>query len=277
MNTLSKLSRNILLILLIGIILLSACKAQTTPPAEATDAPVITEEAPSTPPTATVAEEVQQPEELYPAISPAILLDPALADDADSVMLNQLLYEGLVKLDENGEVQPALAKTWVVSDDGLDYIFTLRSNIRFSDGSFITADTIVANFTRWFDPADPLHGNGDYQAWQNHFLGFLGEKDENDHPVSSVDGFQKVDQMTVLIHLNRPVENFLAALADPAFAILSPEALSAYGSQYGKMTSQIISSGAYVVSEWTLETLKLSPNSAYYGTQPTETLSYTLK
>ena len=118
-------------------------------------------------------------------------------------MVSQYLYEGLVSLDSSGNPQPALAESWVVSDDQLDYIFTLRANAAFSDGTAITPDIVADNFNRWFDPQNPLHGNGNYAAWQNIFLGFHGEKGADKRPISTVDGIQKVDFNTVLIHLNR--------------------------------------------------------------------------
>ncbi|MDM8005694.1 MAG: ABC transporter substrate-binding protein [Phycisphaerae bacterium] len=191
-----------------------------------------------------------------------LLLDPALAQDADSLKICQDLYVGLVGLDAAGQPAPELAESWVVSDDQLDYIFTLRAGITFSDGTPITPDVVVANFNRWFDPQNALH-KGDFSAWKATFLGFLGEKDANDLPISPVDGIQKVDQNTVLIHLNRPMPELLTSLAQPAFAILNPDALAS--GTYGSQDSPILSSGPYVVKAWTAEGLQLSPNASYWG------------
>jgi peptide/nickel transport system substrate-binding protein len=140
-------------------------------------------------------------------------------------MVSRYVYECLVTLDAGGTPQPALAESWVVSEDQLDYIFKLRGNAAFSDGTTITPDIVVDNFNRWFDPQNSLHGNGNYAAWQKMFLGFLGEKGDDKRPVSTVDGIQKVDFNTVLIHLNRLEPNLLVYLADPAFAILKTDFL----------------------------------------------------
>lgn len=208
-------------------------------------------------------------------ISAGILLDPALAQDSDSLSVSTQIYEGLVKLDTAGSPSPALAESWVVSDDQLDYIFTIRTGLKFSDGTFITPDVIVDNFNRWFEPASPLHTGGDFKTWESVFLGFNGEKDDNKRPKSPVDGIQKVDINTVIIHLNRPVPDLLTDLANPAFAILSTESLKTSG--YGAKSSTIISSGPYMVASWTDTSLTLSPNPNYWGTVPSGDLNFNLK
>jgi peptide/nickel transport system substrate-binding protein len=232
------------------------------PPAAPTDTPV---PAPTNTPVTVPAGKT---------ISGALLLDPALAGDPDSMMINQYLYEGLVRLNASGAPEPALAESWVISDDGLSYIFTLRANIAFSDGKPITTDVIETNFNRWFDRAHPLRGGGSYKAWERVFLGFRGDKGSDDRAKSLIDGVQKVDQFTVLIHLSRPVPELLTYLADPAFAILSPERLTG---EYGARGSQIISSGAYLVESWTESELKLSPNPLYWGSVPAESLLFNLR
>ncbi len=257
----------ILTLLLSFVFLLTACQPQTesTPPAT---------EQPTQPPTQAPAVEAAPVETESPAaINPNITLDPALTQDVDSLMVSQYVYEGLVSLDASGNPQPALAESWVVSDDQLDYIFKLRTNAAFDDGTPITPDIVAENFNRWFDPQSPLHGNGNYATWQEIFLGFHGEKGEDKRPKSTVDGIQKVDFNTILIHLNRLEPNLLTYLADPAFAILKTDALAA-DSAYGGRNSAIISSGPYIVSSWTDEGLTLSPNPKYWGTAPQDDLKF---
>ncbi len=249
------------------LVLLTGCQPESTP--LATEAPLPIVEAATITPSPVPA----QSEEPAMQISADINLDPALAQDADSLMISQYLYEGLVRLDESGAPQPALAESWVISDDQLDYIFTLRSTAVFSDGTPVTPDVIVENFNRWFDPQHPLHGNGDFAVWGRIFLGFHGEKDASDRAKSTVDGIQKVDVNTVLIHLNRLMPDLLTDLADPAFAILNPTTLASAG--YGGRDSTIISSGPYIVSAWTDNGLTLAPNPSYWGNKPIEGLNFT--
>lgn len=207
------------------------------------------------------------------SINKDLFLDPALTQDKDSLLISQYLYEGLVVLDGNGNPQPGIAESWVISDDQLDYIFSLRPGITFSDGTPITPDIVADNFNRWFDPKNPLHQNGDYAAWENIFLGFLGERDATDRAKSTVDGIQKVDSSTVLLHLNRPVSETLTYLANPSFSILNTNALAL--GNYGTKESDISSSGPYLVSSWNESGLLLSPNPKYWGKIPTADLKFT--
>lgn len=156
------------------------------------------------------------------AVSRDILLDPAKTEDPDSLLVSHNLYEGLVTLDANGIVQPGIARSWVISDDELDYIFELRPNNVFSDGSSITIEAVEQNFESVVRPSKSLHGDGNYPTWLKLFLAFHGERDANKRPVSQVDGVQIVDRNTFIVHLNRPEPNLLNYLAEPAFAILSP-------------------------------------------------------
>src|SRR5688572_27803362 len=96
--------------------LINACQ----PKAAATEQPEA-----SLTPAATTSSETNTQGSSSMAISKDIFLDPALAQDKDSLMISEYLYEGLVVLDAAGDVQPGLAESWDISDDELDYIFTL--------------------------------------------------------------------------------------------------------------------------------------------------------
>ena len=250
-------SFKLLALLFLLVLLLVACQPATpTPTAEPVEQPPVEEPATETP------AEPEAPADPN-AISREIVLDPALATDEDSIRINQYLYTGLVTLDADGNPQAGIAESWLVSEDLLAYTFTLRPDAAFSDGTPITPDDIVANVERWLDPESPLRGTGNYVRWQEVFLGFLGEKDTDGRPLSPVDGVNKIEFNTVVIHLNRPVPELLTYLADPAFAVLKPDSI--VSGNYGTINSQIISTGPYLVSSWTNEHLVLSPNPHYWG------------
>ena len=121
-----------------------------------------------------------------------------------------------------GQAAPGLALSWTISQDGLDYVFSLKTGATFSDGTPVNADAVLANFNRWFDPSNPAHGKGTYDAWLAAFGGFKGEKDSTGKPKGSFDGIEKVDEFTVLVHLNRPFSDLLVTLAKPDFSIENP-------------------------------------------------------
>lgn len=63
-------------------------------------------------------------------------------------LLMNNVYEGLVTIDQEGEVQPQLAEAWEVNGDRTVYTFTLHEGVTFSDGSPFTADDVVASIAR---------------------------------------------------------------------------------------------------------------------------------
>jgi peptide/nickel transport system substrate-binding protein len=112
------------------------------------------------------------------------------------------LYEGLVRIDRNGKVQPLLAKSWEVTPDGLTYTFRLQTGVRFHDGTaFDSADVKFA-----FDRARaPNSTNAQKQIFA---------------PIETID---TPDPATVVIKLKEPSGNFLYYLGWGDAVIVAPE------------------------------------------------------
>lgn len=253
--------RRLALAVVLGL-LFAACSKPTPTPTQ-TESPPEAETSEPEPEDTPVPVEPSEAE----ALSKDILLDPAVADDADSMLINSYIYEGLIRL-QDGVPVAALAASWSVSDDGLHYTFKLRPGVVFHDNTSLEADVVLANFNRWFDPDDPLHGSADYVAWKDVFLGFKGELDADGMPISSFDGIEKVDNLTVLIHLNREMPDLLEKLSNPAFALASIDALAA---------GDAIGTGPYMVGMKTDESLVLQPFADYWGVVPGEEMEFALK
>ena len=71
-------------------------------------------------------------------------LDPHLAEDNPALALSQELFEGLTTEAADGHIVPGAAATWTVSEDGHTWTFRLRGNLRWSDGTPLTAAQFVA-------------------------------------------------------------------------------------------------------------------------------------
>jgi peptide/nickel transport system substrate-binding protein len=210
---------------------------------------------------------------LQAVVQKNIRLDPALADDEDSQRVDIHLYEGLIRLLGNNPT-PHLALAWTVSEDGLDYTFELRPGILFHNGAPFNADAVVANFNRWFDPENPLHGNGRYKGWEDVFLGFKGDTDANNQPKSYFNGIEKVNDQIITIHLNRPMPDLLSDLSKPYFAIVNPDVLAAEGETYGTQGSILNGTGLYYLGEWTDKHIILEPFVNYWGGSPAIPLEF---
>jgi len=201
----------------------------------------------------TAEEPVDTAGEAVASTSTDVIFDPAMGGNADAA---GLVYETLVNT-QDGQPVPFLALESTVSDDGLDYIISLRPGITFHDGTALNADSVISNFDRWFDS-----GNG-IAAWASNFSGYKGETNADGGSKSTFDGVEKVDELTVLVHLNEPDVEFLNKLADPAFAIVSPGAFAA--PNFGSATGVDGGSGPYMIGLWTDTGLTLEPYTGYWN------------
>lgn len=77
------------------------------------------------------------------------VLDPVITGSHQTRDHGYLIYDTLLALDENQEIQPQMVDSWDVSDDGTTYTFTLRDGLSFHDGTAVTAADAVASIERW--------------------------------------------------------------------------------------------------------------------------------
>jgi len=208
----------IMFVLLLTLsLVMTACQTEQDAPTAADGGEETVQEPANTPVADADVDETpaEEPTEAMPAsdVDPA---NAALASDVAGY------YQTLA--DASGA--PLLAASAEVSDDELDYIINLNTGVTFNDGTLMDADAVVANFNRWFDPENEYRGDGEYAAWLALFEGFKGELNDEGQLLSSFDGIEKVNDFTVLVHLNRPVPELLVGLSDPAFSILSPAGLA---------------------------------------------------
>lgn len=78
-------------------------------------------------------------------------LDPHRSESAATRELLFNVYEGLVKPNADGELIPAVAESWVLSDDRCTYTFTLRDGIKFCNGTPVTVDDVLFSLERCRD------------------------------------------------------------------------------------------------------------------------------
>ena len=76
-------------------------------------------------------------------------LDPAYETDGNSFMICDNIFEALVFYqDESTALEPGLAESWSISDDGLTYTFKLRKGVKFHDGTPFNANAVVFSIGR---------------------------------------------------------------------------------------------------------------------------------
>ena len=104
------------------------------------------------------------------------------------------VFEGLVRFDESGEIVPALAESWEISDDGLSWTFSLREGVKFHDGSDFTVEDVIAKFERAKDP-DSGHTHPEYYE--------------------AIESIEAGEGNSVIFTLEKPASSLLYNLARP--------------------------------------------------------------
>ncbi len=173
--------------------------------------------------------------------SDVVTLDPlkstALVDR--EVMLN--IYDTLVRVDDKNNIQPDLASSWTYSNP-TTLVFTLRSGVKFQDGTPFNADAVVANIQRILStPSSPRYSE-----------------------INSIQSVQKVDDTHVQFNLKKAFSPLLAALTDRAGMMLSPAILQSSSSSLANAPKNA-GTGPFEFTSWTKgDHLTISRNPNYW-------------
>ncbi len=136
------------------------------------------------------------------------ILDPALSVGGAYGPVG-LSFSGLVRLSPQLQIEPDLAQDWIVSDDGTTYTFTLKENLKFADGTPLTAEDVRYSLERATDSK-----TGSTVA--RTYLGDIqGVKDKLDGKEQEISGLKVIDDRTLEIKLDGPKPYFLAKLTYP--------------------------------------------------------------
>ncbi|WP_102126537.1 ABC transporter substrate-binding protein [Deinococcus planocerae] len=80
------------------------------------------------------------------------IMNPLIAPELGSILVNKVIFPGLVRPNEDLQPVPDLARSWTITNGGLVYTFTLRDDVRWHDGRPFTADDVVFTFNTARDP-----------------------------------------------------------------------------------------------------------------------------
>ena len=136
------------------------------------------------------------------------------------------VFDVLVRVDKSGtKLEPGIAESWTISDDGLTYTFKIR-DAKFSDGSPITAEDAAFSLLRIRDNEGSL--------WSDSY--------------KVVDTAVAAGDRTLVVTLKTPSAPFLSTLALPNVSVLSKKAVEADEEAFA--ISPTAASGAFTVKEW---------------------------
>jgi peptide/nickel transport system substrate-binding protein len=140
--------------------------------------------------------------------------------------LDRNILDSLVTEADDGSIKPWLATAWTTSPDRLTYTFTLKPDVKFTDGTVLDAQAVADNFAYW-------------------------EKGGNSTSQVSIDPYFKaakaVDATHLQVTLNKPYLPLLTMLSQAYFGIQSPTALKRGDKEN---CEDPIGSGAFTVKQW---------------------------
>ncbi len=163
-----------------------------------------------------------------------VTMDPPQITDLNSTRVIKRLFEGLTAQELGTyKIVPGLAQSWDISKDGLTYTFHLRPNVKFHDGTPLTAEAVKFCFDRQLNDQGPFYATGTYP----YVKGFLG----------NVAGLEVVNPSTVQIRLKAPLTPFLQYLAHHSLYVYSPDALKKWGKD---MVKHPVGTGPFKLETW---------------------------
>ncbi|WP_422375626.1 ABC transporter substrate-binding protein [Roseibium sp.] len=166
-------------------------------------------------------------------------LDPtsAAAGAIDSVLYSNV-FEGLTRFGPDGSVNPGLAETWEISEDGKSYTFKLQEGVKFHDGSDMTAEDVKFSLDR-------ARAEDSQNAQKALFAG--------------IESVEVVDPLTVKVTLKEPNGSFLFNMAWGDAVIVAPETI-------GDIKTTPIGTGAFKFTDWVQgDRIDLEKNADYWG------------
>ncbi len=208
------------------------------------------------------------------------VLGTSMAADSEAIVNT---YDGLVEYDEEEILQPALAESWTVSDDGLTYTFKIRQGVKWVDSQGrevgdVTANDWVTGMQHMMDAAEGLE----------YLAGAEGANIVNADAYISGEvtdfaevGVKATDDYTLVYTLDKPTSFFTTMLSYGVFAPMNKEYFESKGGKlgaeydsaaetytYGKDPDSIAYCGPYLVTNATAEnTIVFSANPSYWNAE----------
>ena len=153
-------------------------------------------------------------------------LDPLSFASYNDRNAGLLMYDTLLDIDEKGNIIPGVAEKIDSAKDAMSFKLTLRSGVKFTDGTPYDAAAVVKNFERIRDPKNRCRCISD---------------------LATIDTVEATGPLEVTIKMKSPSAHFPATLADVVGMVVSPTAAEKYGKDFGNYG---IGAGPFKLKEW---------------------------
>ena len=179
-------------------------------------------------------------------------IDPLTSQDNDFYHISKLVYDSLVELDDTLAPQPSLAAEWSVDTESRSVTFTLRSGVKFSDGTSLSSKDVVYSFNVCKD--------ADTSPYKHQVQYITKAETSGDDKVT----FRFSSATNI-------------SLADFVFPIVSSSQFSSKKAFLDNTEEAVIGTGRYMITSADIKqqlTLEANPN--YYGQKPTNTIKISI-
>ena len=160
--------------------------------------------------------------------SDIVALDPIYAYDFTTNTVVNQITEALLRFDVDNQLQPLLASSWEATDD-VTYVYQIRSDVNFSDGTPMTMDDVLFSLGRNMDPEA-----GSYLSWL----------------FDNVDSIEQTGEWELTVHLKEPSATWQYVPATTAGHVISKAYYEAHAGDFGTAEGGLLGTGPYVFESW---------------------------
>ncbi len=178
--------------------------------------------------------------------SDIVALDPAFAYDFTTNPVVNQITQGLLTFNENNELVPLLASSWEAVDD-TTYVYQIRDDVTFSDGSQMTMDDVMFSIERTMNP-----DTASYLLWM----------------FDNVESIEQTGDWELTVHLTEPSATWQYIFGTTAGHIISKAYYEEHAADFGTAEGGLMGTGPYVFDSWTSgQEIVLMKNENYWDTE----------
>ncbi len=181
---------------------------------------------------------------IIPEYQKPAFINPLLTSTTLSARLSEIIFDGLIRLDDRFEVRPHIAESWERSKDGMIWTFHLRQGVTFHDGVELTAEDVAYTFQM-------------IKEYQERIpFAFVFQ---------DVTGIEVKDKYTLQVRLRKPIASFLQTLF---MGILPKHILDGQDLMKTPFNQHPIGTGPFQLKSWSEKEIILEANHSYFLGRP---------
>ena len=160
--------------------------------------------------------------------SDIVALDPIYAYDFTTNPVVNQITQGLLQFDVDNQLQPLLASSWEAVDD-VTYVYQIRDDVTFSDGTPMEMDDVLFSLERNMDPEA-----GSYLSWM----------------FDNVDSLEQTGDWELTVHLKEPSATWQYVPGTTACHVISKDYYEEHEADFGTAEGGLMGTGPYVYESW---------------------------